>query len=242
MRSDNVKKGPERGPHRSLLKAAGLTDAEIRRPLVAVVNSYTDIVPGHVHLDAVGEYVKRQIRAAGSTPIIFNTIAICDGIAMGHVGMKYSLASRELIADCVESMCEAHQLDALLCIPNCDKITPGMLMAALRLNIPTIFVSGGPMEAGRVAGRDVDLIDQFYAVAQRKIGKMTDEQARRYEKNTCPTCGSCSGMFTANSMNCLCEAIGMALPGNGTCLATSPARMELFAAAAKRIVKMAKDW
>ena len=242
MRSDSVKKGPEHGPHRSLMKATGLTDADIRRPFVAIVNSYTDIVPGHVHLDAVGEYVKRQVRAAGGTPIMFNTIAICDGIAMGHVGMKYSLASRELIADCVESMCEAHQFDAMFCIPNCDKIIPGMLMAALRLNIPTVFVSGGPMEAGRVAGRDVDLIDQFYAVAQQKIGKMTAAQVRRYEDNTCPGCGSCSGMFTANSMNCLCEAIGIALPGNGTCLATSPARMDLFAAAAKRIVKMANDW
>jgi dihydroxy-acid dehydratase len=242
MRSDSVKKGPEHGPHRSLMKAAGMTDADIRRPFVAIVNSYTDIVPGHVHLDAVGEYVKRQVRAAGGTPIMFNTIAICDGIAMGHVGMKYSLASRELIADCVESMCEAHQFDAMFCIPNCDKIIPGMLMAALRLNIPTIFVSGGPMEAGRVAGRDVDLIDQFYAVAQQKIGKMTAAQVRRYEDSTCPGCGSCSGMFTANSMNCLCEAIGIALPGNGTCLATSPARMDLFATAAKRIVRMAKDW
>jgi len=161
---------------------------------------------------------------------------------MGHAGMKYSLPSRELIADCVESMCQAHQFDALICIPNCDKIIPGMLMAALRLNIPTIFVSGGPMEAGRVAGRDVDLIDQFYAVAQQKIGRMTAAQVRRYENSTCPTCGSCSGMFTANSMNCLCEAIGIALPGNGTCLATSPARMALFAAAARRIVRMANDW
>jgi len=242
MRSDIIKKGPERGPHRSLLKATGMTDADIRKPFIAVCNSYTDIIPGHVHLDAVGEYVKRAVRAAGATPIVFNTIGICDGIAMGHTGMKYSLASRELIADCVESMCQAHAFDAMICIPNCDKIIPGMLMAALRVNIPTVFVSGGPMEAGRVAGQDVDLIDQFYAVAQQKIGKMTAEQARRYEDNTCPGCGSCSGMFTANSMNCLCEAIGMALPGNGTCLATSPARMELFAAAAGRIVKMAKDW
>ena len=242
MRSDNVKKGPQRGPHRSLLKAAGLTDADLRRPLVAVVNSYTDVVPGHVHLDAVGQYVKNRIRAAGATPILFNTIAICDGIAMGHYGMKYSLASRELIADCVESMVEAHQFDAMICIPNCDKIVPGMLMAALRLNVPTIFASGGPMEAGRVSGRDVDLIDQFYAVARHKIGKMSARQVKLYEDNTCPTCGSCSGMFTANSMNCLCEAIGIALPGNGTCLATSPARIALFADAAKRIVAMAKAW
>jgi len=242
MRSDAVKKGDERAPHRSLMKAAGLNDADIRRPLIGVVNSYTDIVPGHVHLDAVGEFVKEQVRAAGGTPLLFNTIAICDGIAMGHAGMKYSLPSRELIADCVESMCRAHMFDAILCIPNCDKIVPGMLLAALRLNIPAIFVSGGPMEAGHVGGRDVDLIDQFYAVAQQKVGKMTRRQVKEYEDNTCPTCGSCSGMFTANSMNCLCEAIGMALPGNGTCLATSAARMDLFRWAATRIVRMARDW
>jgi len=242
MRSDAVKSGPERGPHRSLLKATGLTDADIRRPFIGIANSHSDVVPGHVHLDAVGEFVKQRVRAAGGTPFVFNTIAICDGIAMGHAGMKYSLASRELIADSVESMCRAHQFDALVCVTNCDKIVPGMFMAALRVNIPTIFVSGGPMEAGRVAGRDVDLIDQFYAVAQRRIGKMTDRQVKAYEDNTCPTCGSCSGMFTANSMNCLSEAIGMALPGNGTCLATSPVRMELFRTAAKRIVAMAKGW
>ncbi len=242
LRSDNVRKGPQRGPHRSLMRAAGMTTADLRRPLIAVVNSYTDIVPGHVHLDAVGEFVARGVRAAGGTAVVFNTIAICDGIAMGHVGMKYSLASRELIADCVESMCQAHQFDALVCIPNCDKVTPGMFLAALRVNIPTIFVSGGPMEAGRVGGRDVDLIDQFYAVAQQMIGKLTARQVARYEARTCPTCGSCSGLFTANSMNCLAEAVGMALPGNGTCLATSPARLELYKAAAQRIVKMATEW
>ena len=242
LRSDLIKKGPERGPHRSLLRATGLTSADLRRPLIAVANSYTTIVPGHVHLDAVGEYVASQVRAAGGTPVIFNTIAICDGIAMGHVGMKYSLASRELIADCVESMCQAHQFDAMVCIPNCDKVIPGMFLAALRVNIPTVFVSGGPMEAGRVGGRDVDLIDQFYAVAQHKVGKMSAHEVARYEANTCPGCGSCSGLFTANSMNCLAEAIGMALPGNGTCLATSPARMELYKTAAQRIVKMAYEW
>jgi dihydroxy-acid dehydratase len=242
MRSDKVKKGDERGPHRSLMKATGLTDADIRRPFIGVVNSYTDVVPGHVHLDAVGEFVKNQVRRAGGTPILFNTIAICDGIAMGHTGMKYSLASRELIADCVEAMAEAHQFDALICVTNCDKITPGMFLASLRLNIPTIFVSGGPMEAGRVCDRDVDLIDQFYAVAQQRIGKMSAREVRQYEANTCPTCGSCSGMFTANSMNCLSEAIGMALPGNGTCLATNPARMDLFKSASRRIVQMAKEW
>jgi len=242
MRSDRMKEGIERAPHRSLMKATGLSDADIKRPMIAVVNSYTDVVPGHCHLDAVGEYVKREIRAAGATPILFNTVAICDGIAMGHSGMKYSLASRELIADCVESMCEAHPFDAMICIPNCDKIVPGMLMAALRLNIPTIFCSGGPMEAGRVAGQDVDLIDQFYAVAQHTTGRMSKKQVAEYEDNTCPTCGSCSGMFTANSMNCLCEAIGIALPGNGTTLATSPARMDLFREASKRIVRMANEW
>ena len=242
MRSDQVKKGDQRGPHRSLMKATGLTDEDIRRPLIAVVNSYTDVVPGHVHLDAVGEFVKQQVRAAGGTPILFNTIGICDGIAMGHTGMKYSLASRELIADCVEAMMEAHQLDAMVCLPNCDKIIPGMFLAALRVNVPAIFVSGGPMEAGRVAGRDVDLIDQFYAVAQLRTGAMTRKQVKQYEDHTCPTCGSCSGMFTANSMNCLSEAIGMALPGNGTCLATSPARMALYTAAAGRVVEMARGW
>ena len=242
MRSDRIKKGPERGPHRSLLKATGLTDTDIRRPFIGIANSYTDVIPGHVHLDAVGEYVKRQVHAAGGTPIMFNTIGICDGIAMGHYGMKYSLASRELIADCVEAMCEAHQFDALICIPNCDKIIPGMLMASLRLNIPTVFVSGGPMEAGRVGGRDVDLIDQFYAVARQKVGKMSARRVKEYEDNTCPTCGSCSGMFTANSMNCLCEAIGIALPGNGTCLATSPERLAICRTAAQRIVTMARQW
>ncbi|MFW6132513.1 MAG: dihydroxy-acid dehydratase [Planctomycetota bacterium] len=242
MRSDRVKKGLERGPHRSLMKATGLTDEDIKRPLIGIACSHTDAVPGHVHLDAVGEYVKGRIRAAGGTPVLFNTIAICDGIAMGHYGMKYSLPSRELIADSVESMCEAHQFDALLCIPNCDKITPGMLMASLRVNIPTVVVSGGPMEAGRVGGRDVDLIDQFYAVAQNKTGRMTAGEVAEYERSTCPGCGSCSGMFTANSMNCLCEAIGLALPGNGTTLATSPARMGLFDTAAERIVKMARGW
>ncbi len=242
MRSDAVKKGDERAPHRSLMKATGMTDADIRKPFIGICNSYTDVVPGHVHLDAVGDYVKQQVRDAGGTPIEFNTIAICDGIAMGHTGMKYSLASRELIADCVESMARAHMFDALICITNCDKIVPGMLMAALRLNIPTIFVSGGPMEAGRVAGCDVDLIDQFYAVAQQKIGKISSRKVKEFENNTCPTCGSCSGMFTANSMNCLCEAIGIALPGNGTALATSEVRKDICALAASRIVKMAKDW
>ena len=242
MRSDNVKKGDQRAPHRSLMKATGLSDADIRRPLIAVVNSYTDVVPGHVHLDAVGDLIKAEVRKAGGTPIEFHTLAICDGIAMGHTGMKYSLASRETVADSVEAMMEAHQFDAMICVPNCDKIVPGMFLAALRVNVPAVFVSGGPMEAGRVCGRDVDLIDQFTAVAQLQTGAMTRKQVRQYEDSTCPTCGSCSGMFTANSMNCLSEAIGMALPGNGTCLATSPARRELYRWAARRIVKMALEW
>jgi dihydroxy-acid dehydratase len=242
MRSDQITKGLQRGPHRSLLKATGLRDADIRKPLIAVVSSHTTVVPGHVHLDSVAELVANHIRAAGGTPFIFNTIAICDGLAMGHTGMKYSLASRELIADSVEAMCEAHQFDAMVCIPNCDKVTPGMLMASLRLNIPTVFVSGGPMEAGHVDGKDVDLIDQFYAVAQQTVGKMSAAKVRQYENNTCPTCGSCSGLFTANSMNCLCEAIGIALPGNGTCLATSEARTQLYITAARRIVAMTKQW
>ncbi|MCD4699267.1 MAG: dihydroxy-acid dehydratase [Phycisphaerae bacterium] len=242
MRSDIIKKGSQRSPHRALLKATGLTDADIRKPLIAICSSHTDVVPGHAHLDAVVEFIKAKVRFFGGTPLVFNTIAICDGIAMGHTGMKYSLPSRELIADCVESMCMAHAFDAMICVPNCDKIVPGMLMGALRVNIPTVFVSGGPMEAGRLDGRDVDLIDQFYAVAQQKIGKMSARRMKQYENNTCPTCGSCSGMFTANSMNCLSEAIGMALPGNGTTLATSPARMLLYAEAAERACKMVKDW
>jgi dihydroxy-acid dehydratase len=242
MRSDTIKQGDQRGPHRSLLKATGLSDAQIKKPFIAIASSYTDIVPGHCHLDAVTEYVKAQVEAAGGTAFVFNAIAICDGIAMGHTGMKYSLASRETIADAVESMIRAHRFDGMICIPNCDKIVPGMFLAAIRCNIPTVFASGGPMEAGHVAGKDVDLIDQFYAVAQKQIGKMSDKQFRQYENNTCPTCGSCSGMFTANSMNCLSEAIGLALPGNGTLLATSPARMDLFKRAAVRLVEMVNQW
>ena len=242
MRSDRIKAGLQRGPHRSLLKATGLTDADIRKPFIGIANSFNTVVPGHVHLDAVAEMIADEVRAAGGTPFIFNTIGICDGIAMGHTGMKYSLASRELIADSVEAMCQAHQFDGLICIPNCDKIIPGMLMGALRLNIPSIFASGGPMEAGHVDGKDVDLVDQFTAVGLQTVGKMSATKVRQYENKTCPTCGSCSGMFTANSMNCLCEAIGMAMPGNGTCLATSEARLGLYAAVAARSVAMTKQW
>ncbi len=241
MRSDLIKRGVERAPHRSLLKGTGnFRDADLDKPFIAVVNSFVDIIPGHAHLDKVGYFIKEQVRAAGGVPFIFNTIGIDDGIAMGHLGMKFSLPSRELIADCVESMIEAHRFDAMICIPNCDKIVPGMMMAAARCNIPAIFVSGGPMEAGRTEdGRNVDLIDAFYAVTQRNAGRIDDRTLADIENHACPTCGSCSGMFTANSMNCLAEALGIALPGNGTILATSEDRRALYAAAARRIVEMA---
>jgi dihydroxy-acid dehydratase len=239
MRSDVIKLGDARAPHRALLRATGLGDADFGKPFIAVCNSYTDIIPGHVHLDKVGELVKQCIREAGGVPFVFNTIGVDDGIAMGHSGMKYSLPSREIIADAVETMLAAHALDGMICIPNCDKIVPGMLMAAVRCNLPTIFVSGGPMEAGRLPdGRSVDLIDVFVGAAARQDGKLTAEQLLALEKAGCPTCGSCSGMFTANSMNCLCEALGMALPTNGTLLATSADRRGLFQKAARRIVEM----
>ncbi|MGQ9504104.1 MAG: dihydroxy-acid dehydratase [Thermogutta sp.] len=239
MRSDQIKLGAARAPHRSLLRATGLKDEDFKKPFIAICNSYTDIVPGHVHLDAVGEFVKECVRAAGGVPFVFNTIGVDDGIAMGHTGMKFSLPSRELIADCVETMIQAHCFDGMICIPNCDKIIPGMLMAAVRCNIPTIFVSGGPMEAGRTPdGKRVDLIDVFIAAAAQQDGKLTVEQLAELEKLGCPTCGSCSGLFTANSMNCLCEALGIALPTNGTLLATSEERKRLYRRAAQRIVEM----
>jgi len=239
MRSDMVKLGDARAPHRSLLRATGLTDDDFHKPFIGICNSYTDIVPGHVHLDKVGEFVKKCVREAGGVPFVFNTIGVDDGIAMGHAGMKYSLPSREIIADAVETMVNAHCFDAIICIPNCDKIVPGMIMGALRCNIPTIFVSGGPMEAGRGPdGKKVDLIDVFIAAAAKQRGQLTEEQLHAMEQAGCPTCGSCSGMFTANSMNCLCEALGLALPTNGTLLATSAERAKLFQRAAKRIVEM----
>ncbi len=242
MRSDLIKKGAARAPHRSLLKGTGnFRDADIDKPFIAVVNSFVDIIPGHAHLDKVGYFIKDAVRSAGGVPFIFNTIGVDDGIAMGHLGMKYSLPSRELIADCVESMIEAHRFDAMICIPNCDKIVPGMMMAAARCNIPAIFVSGGPMEAGRTPdGKSVDLIDAFYAVSQHASGHIDDRELSDIENFACPTCGSCSGMFTANSMNCLAEALGIALPGNGTILATSEDRRALYTEAAQRIVAMAK--
>ncbi|WP_250846993.1 dihydroxy-acid dehydratase [Aquisphaera insulae] len=243
MRSDTIKKGDARAAHRSLLRATGVTEQDWNKPFIAVCNSHVDIIPGHVHLQAVGNYVKECIRAAGGVPFLFNTIGVDDGIAMGHAGMKYSLPSRELIADSVETMIQGHMFDGMICIPNCDKIVPGMFMGAMRVNIPTVFVSGGPMEAGKTAsGKTVDLIDAFVAGAQKANGKITEEELLEIEQVACPTCGSCSGMFTANSMNCLAEAIGMALPGNGTILATSADRKLLFERAAKRVVELAVEF
>ncbi|MDD3885968.1 MAG: dihydroxy-acid dehydratase [Victivallaceae bacterium] len=243
MRSDLMKSGAERAPHRSLMRATGLTSDDLKKPFIGVCNSYTNIPPGHCHLKKVGEIVCDAIRAAGGVPYEFNTIAVCDGIAMGHRGMKYSLPSRELIADCVETMGTAHPFDAMICIPNCDKIVPGMLMGAMRLNIPTIFASGGPMAAGRdpKSGKVADLITVFEGVAQLKTGNRNEAELEALECDACPGAGSCSGMFTANSMNCLCEALGIALPGNGSLLAESAERVELWKKAAKRIVEMALD-
>ncbi len=228
MRSDNAKKGVERAPNRSLYYALGLTAEELSRPLVGVVSSFNEIVPGHRELDRVAEAVKAGIRMAGGTPIEFPAIAVCDGIAMGHVGMKYSLVTRDLIADATECMAIAHQFDGLVMIPNCDKNVPGLLMAAARVNIPTIFCSGGPMLAGHLNdGRRTCLSHMFEAVGAYKAGTLDEQGVLDYEENACPTCGSCSGMYTANSMNCLCEAIGMALPGNGTIPAVHAARLRL---------------
>ncbi|MDR3633720.1 MAG: dihydroxy-acid dehydratase [Isosphaeraceae bacterium] len=243
MRSDTIKKGASRAAHRSLLRATGVGEGDWDKPFIAICNSHVDIIPGHVHLQVVGNFVKECVRAAGGVPFLFNTIGVDDGIAMGHAGMKYSLPSRELIADCVETMIEAHRFDGMICIPNCDKIVPGMFMGAMRVNIPTVFVSGGPMEAGKTeSGKTVDLIDAFVAGVQHQNGKIDDAQLAEIEKAACPTCGSCSGMFTANSMNCLAEALGMGLPGNGTILATSADRKSLYERAAQRIVAMAREF
>ncbi len=237
MRSDTIKKGIERAPHRALLRATGVKEEDFAKPFIAIANSYVDIIPGHVHLDKFGEIVKQAVRDAGGVPFLFNTIGVDDGIAMGHFGMKYSLPSREIIADSVETMVNAHQFDALICIPNCDKIVPGMLMAAMRCNIPTIFVSGGPMYAGKTAdGQIVDLISVFEGVGSVAAGNMTEARLTEIERVACPTCGSCSGMFTANSMNCLCEALGIALPGNGTAMALSPEREALARHAAHQVM------
>ena len=242
MRSDLVKKGFERAPHRSLLRATGLTAEAMQKPFIAICNSYTDVIPGHVHLRKVADIVKKAVIKAGGTPFEFDTIGICDGIAMGHTGMKYSLPSRELVADCVETMVNAHRFDGMVCIPNCDKIIPGMMMGALRCNIPTIFVSGGPMRAGKMPdGRIVDLISVFEGVGAFKAGKISEEQLEEISCHACPGAGSCSGMFTANSMNCLTEAVGLGLPGNGTVLADDPERKKLWRKAGKRIVEMVQE-
>ena len=242
MRSDTIKRGFDKTPHRSLLRATGLKDEDFDKPFIGVANSHIDIIPGHFFLQEYGRIVKEAIREAGGVPFEFNTIGVDDGIAMGHDGMLYSLPSRELIADSIETVMNAHKLDALICIPNCDKIVPGMLMGALRVNVPTIFVSGGPMQAGHKAdGTSIDLATAFEAVGQHSEGKMTDEELYEIECEACPSGGSCSGMFTANSMNTLCEAMGVALPGNGTVLAMTPERIEMVKVAAKRIVEMAKS-
>ena len=243
MRSDTVKTGFEKAPHRSLLKATGsiVSNNDFKKPFIGICNSYNELIPGHSHLQELGRIAKEEVRKAGGVPFEFNTIGVCDGIAMGHIGMRYSLASRELIADSVETVAEAHRLDGLVCIPNCDKITPGMMMAALRINIPVIFVSGGPMKAGRTpAGKTVDLISVFEAVGQYSAGKISEEELDSIEESACPGCGSCSGMFTANSMNCLSEALGFALPGNGTILAIDPRRNELVKEASRRIIDLVK--
>ena len=239
MRSDQIKKGVERAPNRSLLYALGYTEEELSRPLVGVVSSWNEIVPGHMDLDKITEAVKAGIRAAGGTPVTFPAIAVCDGIAMGHVGMKYSLATRDLIADSTEAMVTAHQFDGLVMVPNCDKNVPGLLMAAARLNIPTIFCSGGPMLAGKLNdGRRTCLSHMFEAVGAYHAGTLDEAGVREYEENACPSCGSCSGMYTANSMNCLTEAIGMALPGNGTIPAPLSARRRLAKQAGMQIMEL----
>ena len=241
MRSDTVKKGYEKAPHRALLRATGVKEEDFDKPFVAIVNSYVDVVPGHVHLQDFGKMVKEAVRAAGGVPFEFNTIGVDDGIAMGHMGMKYSLPSRELIADCVETMIEAHRFDAMVCIPNCDKIVPGMLLAAMRVNIPTIFVSGGAMKAGMTPeGETIDLISVFEGVGAYSAGNIDERRLTTLEKFACPSCGSCSGMFTANSMNCLMEALGLALPYNGSALAKSPEREALARQAATQVMTLIK--
>ncbi|MCH2227781.1 MAG: dihydroxy-acid dehydratase [Candidatus Caenarcaniphilales bacterium] len=241
MRSDLIKKGFDKTPHRSLLKATGVikSDEDFKKPFIGICNSYIDLIPGHVHLQAFGKAIKEEVRAAGGVPFEFNTIGVDDGIAMGHIGMRYSLPSRELIADSLETVAEAHRLDALVCIMNCDKIVPGMMLGAARVNIPTIFISGGPMEAGTLSdGTKVDLVSAFEAIGAYSKGDIDEERLKEIEDNACPTCGSCSGMFTANSMNCLLEAIGMALPGNGSILATDSGREVLGKKAARQILKI----
>lgn len=241
MRSDIIKKGIERAPHRSLFKAMGYTNEEISRPLIGIAHAHNEIIPGHVHLDRILEAVKTGVRMAGGTPIAFGTIGVCDGIAMNHTGMKYSLASREIIADSVEIMAQAHPFDALVLIPNCDKVTPGMLMAMLRVNIPAIMVSGGPMLTGRFQGRDVHLVSVFEGVGRVRAATMTEDELSELEDKACPGCGSCAGMFTANSMNCLTEALGLGLPGNGTIPAVASARIRLAKEAGMAVMRLLEN-
>nr|WP_257297456.1 dihydroxy-acid dehydratase [Cytobacillus gottheilii] len=241
MRSDMIKKGVDRAPHRSLLRAAGVKEEDFGKPFIAVCNSYIDIVPGHVHLQEFGKIVKEAIREAGGVPFEFNTIGVDDGIAMGHIGMRYSLPSREIIADSLETVVSAHWFDGMVCIPNCDKITPGMMMGALRVNIPTMFVSGGPMKAGVDSnGKPLSLSSVFEGVGAYESGKINEAQLQEIEQVACPTCGSCSGMFTANSMNCLAEGLGLALPGNGTILAVSEERKEFVKRSAIQLMDLIK--
>ncbi|WP_179289025.1 dihydroxy-acid dehydratase [Bacillus sp. 7894-2] len=242
MRSDMIKKGTDRAPHRSLLRAAGVKEEDFGKPFIAVCNSYIDIVPGHVHLQEFGKIVKAAIREAGGVPFEFNTIGVDDGIAMGHIGMRYSLPSREIIADSLETVVSAHWFDGMVCIPNCDKITPGMMMGALRVNIPTLFVSGGPMKAGvDSSGKPLSLSSVFEGVGAFESGQIDEQKLLEIEQVACPTCGSCSGMFTANSMNCLAEGLGLALPGNGTILAVSEERKEFVKRSAKQLMELIKQ-
>lgn len=239
MRSDTIKQGPDRAPSRSLLRACGISAEDFSKPFIAIASSQADIVPGHVHLHEFSAIVKTAVREAGGVPFEFNTIAVDDGIANGHLGIRYSLPSRELIADSVETMLQAHQFDGVVCIPNCDKVVPGMLMGAVRVNIPTIFVSGGPMETGRTrTGKSIDLVSVYESVGRYRAGFITAQQLTEIEERACPSCGCCAGLFTANSMNCLCEAIGLALPGNGTILANSRGRIELLKRAGRQIMSL----
>jgi len=238
MRSDNVKVGAQQAPHRSLFNALGFTEEEMRKPMVGIVSSYNEIVPGHINLDKIVDAVKLGVAEAGGVPVVFPAIAVCDGIAMGHIGMKYSLVTRDLIADSTECMALAHQFDALVMVPNCDKNVPGLLMAAARINVPTVFVSGGPMLAGRVKGEKRSLSSMFEAVGSHAAGKLSDEELREFEEKVCPTCGSCSGMYTANSMNCLTEALGMGLKGNGTIPAVYSDRIRLAKHAGMAVMEL----
>ena len=238
MRSDAVTKGVSQAPHRSLFNALGYTKEEMERPLVGIVSSHNEIVPGHMNLYKIVAAVKQGVAMAGGTPVVFPAIAVCDGIAMGHIGMKYSLVTRDLIADSTEAMAMAHQFDALVMVPNCDKNVPGLLMAAARINVPTVFVSGGPMMAGRVKGSKTSLSSMFEAVGAYAAGKMTMEDVEEYENKACPTCGSCSGMYTANSMNCLTEVLGMGLQGNGTIPAVYSERIRLAKHAGMKVMEL----